>query len=444
MTERRDPPRRPGLRRDHFIDLRPLTTSPPFARLWIGSTLSGLGGQLTAVAVMLHVYDLTQDTFAVAMIAVAGLLPMIVAGLYGGMLADAFDRRIVALLAATVTFAATTALAVLAWAHVETVWWLYVLSVVISAANSIVMATKEAITPRLLPRDLLPAAAALHGITVGIMVTAGPALAGVLVAFTGYAWTYTIDVVLMLSLFLGLWTLPSIRPEGELVRPGLEALRDGWQFLKRASNIRLQYILDITAMTFGQPIALFPAIGALLLGGGPITTGALTAAFAIGAFFSSLFSGPIGRVRQQGLGIERAIQVYGGSIAGFGLVLLAAAFGVFAPETVDATHANLALIVIASLFLVVAGGADNVSAIYRSTMMQAAVPDAIRGRLQGIFVVVVTGGPRIGALYAGALAAVTTLWFPPLLGGFAIIGLVALLVRRSPRFREYDAEHPVP
>lgn len=444
VTPRQGRARLPRLRRSSFIDLRPLTTSPAFARLWIGSTLSGLGGQLTVVAVMLHVYALTQDTFAVAMIAVAGLLPMVVAGLYGGMLADAFDRRIVALIAATITFAATTILAILAWAQLETVWWLYLLSVVISAANSIVMATKSAITPRLLPRDLLPAAAALQGITVGIMVMAGPALAGVLVAVAGYAWTYTIDVILMLSLFLGLWTLPSIRPEGVLVRPGLDSLRDGWQFLRRAPNIRLQYILDITAMTFGQPLALFPAIGALLLGGGPITTGILTAAFAVGAFLSSLFSGPIGRVRHHGLGIERSIMLYGASIAAFGVVLLAAAFGVFAPATVDATHANLTLIAIGGIFLVVAGGADNVSAIYRSTMMQSAVPDSVRGRLQGIFIVVVNGGPRIGALYAGVLATLTTLWFPPLLGGFVIIGLVALLVRRSPSFRAYDAEHPVP
>jgi len=432
------------LRREHFIDLRPFRVSAPFTRMWIGSTLSGLGGQLTIVAVMLHVYDLTHDTFAVSMIAVAGLLPMIVAGLYGGMLADAFDRRTVALIAATVTFASTLLLAALAWAQLETVWWLYVLSVVNSAANSIVMATRQAITPRLLPRDLLPAAAALQGITVGIMVMAGPALAGVLVAFAGYAWTYSIDVVLMTTLFLGLWTLPSIRPEGEIVRPGLESLRDGIRFLRRAPNIRLQYILDIIAMTFGHPLALFPAIGAVLLGGGAITTGVLTAAIAAGAFLSSLFSGPIGRVRRHGVGIERSIQVFGLATAAFGLVLVAAQLGWFAPPIVDEDHANLVLIGLAALMLAVTGAADNVSAIYRSTMMQAAVPDAVRGRLQGIFTVVVAGGPRIGALYAGTLATFTALWFPPLLGGLVIIGLVGVLVRLSPRFREYDAEHPVP
>ena len=431
-------------RQSAFIDLRPLTTSPAFARLWIGSTLSGLGGQLTVVAVMLHVFELTQSTLAVSMIAVAGLVPMVIAGLYGGMLADAFDRRTVALLAALVTFASTGLLAALAWSGLETVGWLFVLSVVNSAANSIVMATKSAITPRLIPRDLLPAAAALQGVTVGIMVMAGPALAGVLVAVAGYAWTYSLDVLLMSSLFLGLWSLPRLRPEGVVVRPGLESLRDGARFLKRAPNIRLQYVLDIIAMTFGQPVALFPAIGAVLLGGGAITTGVLTAAVAAGAFLSSLLSGPIGRVRRQGLGIERAIQVYGLAIGLFGLVLLAASLGWLRPDVVDETHAAVALIALAAVVLAVSGAADNVSAIYRSTMMQAAVPDAMRGRLQGIFIVVVAGGPRVGALYAGTLATATALWVPPLFGGIVILGLVGTLVRFTPRFRAYDALNPQP
>lgn len=431
-------------RRSAFIDIRPLTTVPAFARLWVGATLSGLGGQLTIVAVMLQVYDFTGDTFAVSMIAVAGLIPMVLAGLYGGMLADAFDRRAVALIAASVTFVSTAFIAALAWTQVESLWSLYLLSVVNSAANSIVMTTRSAITPRLLPRDLLPAAAALQGVTVGIMVMAGPALAGVLVATVGYAWTYSVDVLLMSSLFLGLWTLPRLRPEGTIARPGLESLRDGLGFLRKAGNIRLQYILDITAMTFGQPTALFPAVGAVLLGGGAITTGVLTAAVALGALLSSLLSGPIARYRHHGLGIERSIIVYGASILAFGAVLAAAALGAFAPETVGPNTPNVVLIAAGAAVLAVSGAADNVSAIYRSTMMQSAVPDAMRGRLQGIFTVVVAGGPRIGALYAGTLATFTALWFPPLLGGFLIIGIVAVLVRLSPGFRAYDAAHPVP
>lgn len=426
--------------RGHLIDLTPLKSSPAFARMWIGSTLAGIGGQLTLVTVMLHVFALTHSTFAVSMIAVAGLLPMILAGLYGGMLADAFDRRSVALIAATVTFVSTALLAALTWTGNETIWWLYVLSIVNAAANSVGMATRTAIVPRLIPRDMLAAASALNGVAFGVTVMAGPALAGLLVALTGYGWTYTIDVVLMLSMFLGLWTLPALRPEGEVVRPGLASLIDGWQFLRRAGNIRMQYIIDIIAMTFGQPLVLFPALGTVLLGGGAVTTGILTAAVAVGTFASSLFSGRVVHYRWHGRGIERAVEAYGASIMLFGVVLLIGAFSGSATE-----HSpDIGLIVAACAALALSGASDNVSSIYRSTMMQAAVPDAMRGRLQGVFIVVVTGGPRVGALYAGTLATVSSLWFPPLLGGILVIALVALLARRTRRFRDYDAENPEP
>ena len=427
-------------RRGHLIDLSPLRSSPAFARMWIGSTLAGIGGQLTIVTVMLHVFALTQNTFAVSMIAVAGLVPMILAGLYGGMLADAFDRRRVALIAATFTFASTALLAALTWTGMETIWWLYVLSMINSAANSVGMATRTAIVPRLIPRDKLAAASALNGVAFGLTVMAGPALAGLLVALTGYGWTYTIDVVLMLSMFLGLWTLPSLRPEGAVVRPGLESLVDGWRFLRKAGNIRMQYIIDIIAMTFGQPLVLFPALGTVLLGGGALTTGILTAAVAVGTFASSLFSGRVVQYRWHGRGIARAVQAYGASILLFGLVLLIGAFSAPASETAP----HVALIVAACVALALSGASDNVSSIYRNTMMQAAVPDAMRGRLQGLFIVVVAGGPRVGALYAGTLATLTTLWFPPLLGGVLVITLVAMLARRSRRFHDYDAENPEP
>ena len=406
--------------------------------MWIGSTLSGLGGQLTLVTVMLHVFELTGSTFAVSMVAVAGLVPMIFAGLYGGMLADAFDRRRLALIAATITFASTLLLAALTWTGLETIWWLYLLSAMNSSANSVGMATRTAIVPRLIPRELLAAASALNGITIGIMVMVGPALAGVLVALTGYGLTYSIDVMLMLAMFMGLWTLPPLRPDGEIVKPGLASLVDGWQYLRRSANIRTQYLMDIIAMTFGQPLTLFPALGTVLLGGGAITTGALTASVAAGTFLSSVFSGSASRYRWHGRGIARAIQVYGAAIALFGAVLVVATFVPGADETTP----HLGLIIAACLALAVSGGADNISSIYRNTMMQAAVPDAMRGRLQGIFIVVVAGGPRIGALYAGALASLTVLWFPPLLGGMLVIALITLLMRRVPRFREYDALAP--
>ncbi len=427
---------RPGF----LLDISPLKSSPAFARMWIGTTLAGLGGQLTFVTVMLHVFALTSSTFAVSMVAVAGLVPMILAGLYGGMLADAFDRRRVALISATITFFATALLAALTWAHLETIWWLYGLSMIISAANSVGMATRAAIVPRLIPREQLAAASALNGVTFGIMVMIGPALAGILVAWVGYGWTYSVDVFLMLAMFLGLWGLPRLVPEGDIVRPGLASLVDGWRFLKKSGNIRMQYILDIVAMTFGQPLVLFPALGTVLLGGGAITTGVLTGAVAFGTFGSSLFSGRIVQYRWHGRGIARSVQAYGVAVALFGLVLLyAQLWGPDASETAPA----LVLIVLACVMLAISGGADNISAIYRSTMMQAAVPDAMRGRLQGVFVVVVAGGPRVGALYAGVLATFTTLWFPPLIGGILVVALVAVIVRSARAFLSYDAENPV-
>ena len=279
-----------------------------------------------------------------------------------------------------------------------------------------------------------------RGVTFGLLSADGEAGRWLLVALTGYGWTYTIDVVLLLSMFLGLWTLPVVRPEGEVVRPGLESLVDGWRFLRRAGTIRMQYIVAIIAMTFGQPLVLFPALGTMLLGGGAVTTGILTAAVAVGTFASSLFSGRVVQYRWHGRGIERAVEAYGASILLFGIVLLV---GAFAPPAGENTP-HIGLIVTACVTLALSGASDNVSSIYRNTMMQAAVPDAMRGRLQGLFIVVVAGGPRIGALYAGTLATLTTLWFPPLLGGILVIALVALLAGRSRRFRSYDAENPEP
>lgn len=434
----------PQPRSSHFIDLRPLTRYPAFARLWAGNLLGGLGGQLTIMAVMLNMYAITHSDFAVAMIAFAGLGPMIVAGLYGGMLADYFDRRKVALTSASITWLSTGLLAALAWSGQTNEWWLYGLSIVNSASNSIVSATKSAMTPKLVGAEMVPAAAALNGMTMGIMVMVGPALGGILVAAFGYPITYTLDVVLMFSLFFGLWTLPSLKPDGGSHAPGLASLKQGLSFLKRAPNIRMQFIMDITAMTFGHPIAIFPAVGVLVLGGGEITTGFLTAAIAVGTILSGIFSGRVGSIRRQGVGIARAIQVFGVFTLLFGLTLLAAHLGWFANGPVDETHANIALIALACLFLAGTGAADNVSAIFRQTMLQTAVPDEFRGRLQGVFVVVVAGGPRVGALYYGTLATLFAHWVPPVAGGMIIVGIVAILLRTATSFRAYDALDPRP
>ncbi|MBO1738716.1 MFS transporter [Leifsonia sp. TF02-11] len=428
----------------HFVDLSPLKESPAFARLWAGGAISGIGGQMTVVAVGLHIYDLTHSTLAVSLVALFALVPMIVFGLYGGVLADAFDRRTVALVTAIVAWASTAGIALVAWMHVQVVWPLYALTTVNAVATVMIGATRQAITPRLLPVRLLPAASALGGISMGVMVTVGPALAGLLVASVGIPWTYTVDVILFTAAFLGIFTLPSIVPEGERQSAGLSSVLQGLRFLKTAPNLSMTFVLDLIAMTFGQPRALFPAVGALLIGGGPVTVGILTAAGAVGTLVSSVFSGRLGHVRWQGRAVERAIVVYGASILGFGIVLAVVAFSGTAGGGASFAEANLPALIAATVLLAASGAADNVSSIFRMTILQASAPDVMRGRLQGVFTVVVTGGPRLGDLYIGVLALTGALWFPPLLGGLLIVVLVATVVRVQRGFRRYDALAPTP
>lgn len=427
-------------RRRLLADLTPLRRSPAFARLWAGTAIAGIGTQMTTVAVGLEVYDITRSTFAVSLVGVIALVPMIAAGLYGGMLADAFDRRSVALGSAVVAWVAVALIALQAWLGLHSVALLYVLATVNAVAATVNGASRAAIVPRLIGTDLLPAASALGGIAAGFQVTVGPAVAGVLVAAVGFAPTYTIDVVLFSCAFLGVLTLPRMAPEHDALKPGLSSLVEGARFLRRSRNITMTFVLDIVAMTFGQPRVLFPAIGALVIGGGSITVGALTAAYAVGALVSSVFSGPLGHVRRQGEAVGWAITVYGGAIAAFGVVVAAAGLlGGRAGETFEV--GILPALALAALFLAVAGGADNVSAVFRGTILQAAAPDGMRGRLQGIFTVVVTGGPRLGDLYSGLVVA-AGFAYPPIIGGVLIIGLVALLLRLVPSFRRYDALHP--
>ena len=339
-----------------------------------------------------------------------------------------------------IAWVAVALIATHAWLGLHSVALLYVLATVNAVAATVSNASRSAIVPRLVGTDLLPAASALGGIASGFQVTVGPAVAGVLIASVGFAPTYTIDVVLFTFAFLGVFTLPRMAADHDALRPGLGSLIEGAKFLRRSRNITMTFVLDIIAMTFGQPRVLFPAIGALVIGGGSITVGTLTAAYAIGALLSSVFSGPLGHVRRQGEAVGWAITAYGGAIAAFGVVIaLAHVLGGRSGEAFGVEI--LPALGLAALFLAMAGGADNVSSVFRNTILQAASPDGMRGRLQGIFIVVVTGGPRLGDLYAGLVVA-AGIAYPPVIGGVLIIGLVALLLRLVPSFRRYDALHP--
>lgn len=430
-------------RRGHLVDLRPLRESPAFARMWAGAAITGIGSQMTIVAVGLDIYDRTASTLAVSLVAAFALGPMIIFGLYGGALADRFDRRTVALVSALAAWGSTAAIALYSWLGVPDIWPLYVFITINSVAAIMVQVARSAMVPRLVRLELLPAAGALGGISAGVQMTVGPALAGLFVEYLGFGATYTVDVVLFLAAFYGLYTLPSMIPDGERRRADLRSVVEGWRFLRVAPNIRASFVLDIVAMTFGNPRVLFPAIGALLIGGGAVTVGILSAAGAVGMLVLGLLSGRVTAVRAHGRGMVIAVAAYGGSIALFGVLLLATAV---LPIEVgsDITEANIPALVAASILLALAGASDTVSMIYRTTMLQAAVPDVMRGRLQGLFTVVVNGGPRIGDLYVGLLSLTLLLWFPPLLGGLAIIVVCAVFLRLYGSLRTYDALTPQP
>ncbi|WP_166867072.1 MULTISPECIES: MFS transporter [unclassified Salinibacterium] len=437
------------LRRSRFVDLTPLRDYPVFRRLWIGTSISGIGAWMTMVAVGLQIYDITGDTFAVALVGGISLVPMIIAGLWGGMLADAFDRRKVLLISSVVAWLSVLGLVVLAFvdaAYVERppVWPFYVFTTLNAIASTISSTTRSSVTPRILPPHMVSRANALNGIAMGLQITTGPAIAGLLVASTGFAATFAVDAVLFTAGFIGILGLPKLPPLTATAKPGLESLRDGLQFLKRSPNVRMSFLVDIVAMGFGRVGVLLPAIGAIVIGGGAVTVGLLTASIAVGVLLVGVFSGPVAHVRRYGIAISRAIMVFGAFTAGFGVVIGVTAAGWLGPAGPEWDQVNIPALVLAAVMLAGTGAADEVSAIFRTTLLQTAAPDEMRGRMQGIFIVVVTGGPRAGDMIAGSLATLVALWFPPLVGGLAIIAIIAVLVRLQPTFRHYDASDPQP
>lgn len=458
-----------------LADTTPLRTSPPFRRLWWGLGISNLGSQLTVVAVGLQVYALTGSSLAVGVLGICALVPLVVLGLYGGALVDAYDRRKVALAASTALWVVTALIAVQAWLHLSSVGVLYGLVAAQSAAFAINNPARSAIIPRLVEPRLLPAANALQTIAWNVALTVGPLGGAFLVALWGYQVAYTIDAVLFTAALWAVWRLPDIpplsAPEGTEAasgtagapdarvapradgpgarrrRPGRAAGRrrvagwrsvvDGLRYLATQPNVRTTFLVDLAAMVLASPRVLLPAAGVVFLGGGEATTGVLTAAFAVGAVLAGVFSGGLSRVRWQGRTIVWAITAYGVSIVLFGLVLVCV--GPTGPTTV-----LVGGVVAASVALALAGASDAVSSVFRQTILQTATPDDMRGRLQGVFIVVVAGGPRLGELVLGAQATWVGEAWAAVAGGVACVVVLWLVVRSQRKFWRYDALHPEP
>lgn len=415
-----------------FADLTPLRISAPYRRLWLGLSISGIGQQMTSVAVGFQVWDLTHSSFMVGLVGLFQLVPLIGFGLYGGTLSDAFDRRLVGLITAIGMW--STALIFLAQSYFDlgSVALLYAIIAIQSMFFAVGNPARQSIIPRIVPADLLPSANALGMLTFNLGFTLGPLLGGAIVAASGTVTTaYAIDAVAFLMMVWAMYRLPSlpplITPGDERPRAGWGAVREGFAFLRGKRNLQMTFYEDIIAMVFGMPRALFPAIAAQWYGGDvravAFTLGVLSAGPAIGALLSGVFSGWLHRVRWQGRAIVFAIVVWGAAIASFGLVRW---------------------LPLALLFLVIAGAADNVSAVFRSTILQAATPDEYRGRLQGVFTVVVAGGPRLGDVEAGTIAALAGETVSVVSGGIACVVLALAMARAVPSFVKYDRLHPVP
>lgn len=383
---------------------------------------------MTAVAVAIQVYDITKSSFAVGLVGMAQLIPLVALGLFGGAMSDSYDRRTIGFVSAVGMAGSSVLLLIQAVQDNQEVWPLYLFVAMSSGFYAVGNPARQAIIPRIVPKEQLQAANSLSFLTWNIGFTIGPLLGGVLIAATGdVAVAYAIDAIAFTVMMWAMWSLPKLPPmEGAPLKPNLSSVKEGLVFLKGKRNVQMTFYLDLSAMIFGMPRALFPAIALLWYGDSGVSTaaivGLLTAAPALGAALSAIFSGPLQRIYKQGTAIVWAIVGWGAAIAAFGMTR------------------NLYL---ALLFLAVAGAADNISAIFRTTMLQIVVPDEYRGRLQGLFTVVVAGGPRLGDFESGTVAAIGGEQVSVVSGGLACIVCTYALVRWHKPFLKYDSRNPV-
>ncbi len=403
------------------VDTRPLKI-PAFRRLWLSTVVTAVGTQLTAVAVPKQVFDLTGSSAYVGLSGLVALVPLLVFGLWGGAIADAVDRRKL-LFVTNVGVAITSALLWLqAFLNFGSVWLVLALLAVNQAFFAINMPTRGAVVARLVPPELLPSANALSSTMSTFGAVFGPLMAGALIPVLGLSTLYLIDVVALTITLFAVWRLPSIPPlNGPSRRAGVRDVVDGFRYLAGQKILLASFVADIIAMVFGMPRALIPEMAERTFGdppGGGPALGWLYAALPAGAMLIGLFSGWLTRIHRQGVAVVISICAWGAAVAGFGLA-----------------HS----LWLAVLFMAAAGAADMVSAVYRMAILQTATTDEMRGRLQGVFTVVVAGGPRIADLTHGWGAAAFGTEVTATVGGLLVIVLVLASMLVLPAFWKYRA-----
>jgi MFS family permease len=407
--------------RDLVLDVRPLRVAP-FRRLWLSTAVTSLGSQLTAVAVPKQVFDLTGSSGFVGLTGAVALVPLLVFGLWGGAIADMMDRRKLLL----ITNSGVALSSALLWAQaamdVDSVWVVLVLLGLQQSFFAVNMPTRSAAIARLVPAELMPSAMALNSTVFTFGSVLGPLFAGALLPVLGLSTLYLLDSVALVLTLYSVWRLPPLPPlSGASRRAGLRDITDGFRYLAGRKILLASFLVDIIAMVAGMPRALFPEMAERTFGdphGGGVALGWLYAAIPLGAFLCGLSSGWLARINRHGAGVIISVIVWGAAVAGFGLT------------------SSLWLAVV---FLAIAGAADMVSAVYRSSILQAAAPDEMRGRMQGVFTVVVAGGPRLADLTHGWTGAVAGTTVASAGGGMLVIVLTLVAVVMLPSFWLYRA-----
>ena len=408
-------------------DLTPLRTSRDFRLLYASRTVTALGTDATEVALLVQARQLTGSTFAVGLLGAVELVPLVVFGLYGGVLADRFDRRRLSVACEAGLACCAAVLMLNALAPHPAVWLLYVVTALMMAMAALQRPSLEASMPRVVPKDQLMAAGALMSMSQNASYLAGTTLGGVLAAGPGPQYVYGLDTVSFVISFGFLWLvrpLPALATGGQSVTGsalGLRSIAAGFGLARKRQDLLGSYLADLAAMTLSYPAALFPFVAANLHA--PWAAGLMFAAPSVGALVITVVSGWMGRVRRHGVAIAVSAATWGVMITGFGL----------APDIWAALG-----------FLVLAGAADMVSGIFRGTLWNQTIPDRIRGRMAGLELLSYSVGPSAGQIRAGAVASVTSARFSIASGGLLCVGAVGLVCLLLPGFTRYRAQPGTP
>jgi MFS family permease len=404
-------------RRAWAIDTTPLQ-HPGYRRLFWGIAATTFGQQMTLVAVPFQVYFLTDSSLMVGITSMVALVPLIVFGLLGGAIADAMDRRrllVITSIGAAVTSALLAVQALLPGGGNLVLLW--ILTAGVSGFTAVNSPTRYAVIPALVGPAGVPAANALAMTVRQVGVVVGPLLAGLLIGLGSLFLTYAIDALgflVAVVLLRGLPSLPPGRDTGPLrIAAAVRGVGEGFAFLRTQPVLLMTFVVDVIAMLFAWPQAVFPELSATRFADSPNSLGWLFAGISIGALGMGLTSGWVSKVDRQGAVVLVSIVIWGLAIIGFGVA---------------------STLWLAVFCLAVAGAGDMVSAVLRSAMLQLAAPEEMRGRMQGVFIVVVTGGPRLGDLRAGAMASAAGVSFAMVSGGVVVAVAMVVVALAVPSF----------